>query len=215
MDYRNKLKEDLIKFLTITGDLMALNGLWFVCSIPIITIGPATCALYKVCLKLVKDGSCPVLKTFFAAFKQNFKQSLIVGAFSIFVIITLYADINYILAVEGAHQKVFIAVAVLVAAMLLIISTYGNGLLANYENSLKNHIINAFKLAFVNPVQTILIWIIILVPFALIYLFLVNELMANVILYLGWFILLFLVSLPIYMISHILNKVFLKIEKRI
>lgn len=214
MDFRDKLKYDLIRFLTIAGDLMALNALWLVCSIPIITIGPSTCALYKVCLKLAKDGSCPVLKTFFSAFKESFKQSLIIGAFSIFVIITLYSDVNYILAVEGTIQKIFIVVAIIVTAMLLIVITYGNGLIANYENSLKNHIINAFKLAFVNPIETILIWIIILLPFGLAYLFFVNELVADVILYLGWFIIMYLASLPVYLISRILTKVFTKIEKR-
>ena len=203
MDQNSKLKDGLISFLTIAGDLMALNILWLVCSLPIITIGPSTNALFSVTLKLAEGESVSVLKTFFKAFKENFKQSLLVGAFSIFVIITLYADVNYILAIEGTIQKIFIVVACLVLGVLLSTITYLNGLIAKFNNSLKGHIINTFKLAFVNPIQTILMWLILLIPF-LCLLFI----QPIVLLYLGWFFILFLISLPAYICSIIMTGVF-------
>lgn len=186
---------------------MVLNLLWLVCSIPIITIGPATNALFTVTLKLAQDEPVRVLSTFFKAFKVNIKQSLIVGAFSIFIIISLYADVLYILAIEGAIQKIYIVIFCIVLAILLIIITYLNALIARYNNTLKGHIINAFKLAFVNPLQTILMWLIILAP-VLMFLFV----QPIILLYIGWFFLLFLFSLPIYLCSTILNIVFKKIE---
>lgn len=208
-DQNSNLKRGIIKFLTIAGDLMALEALWFVCSLPIITIGPATSALFDITLRIANDEPVTVLKGFFMAFKKNFKQALIVGVFSIFVLVTLYADVMYILAIEGTLQKIYIVIAILVFAMLLIIVTYGNGLLARYNNTLKGHIINAFKLAFVNPVQTILMWLVILAP---VFMFLFIP--PIVLVYIGWFIILFAVSLPVYICSNILIQIFKRFESR-
>jgi len=210
MDNKNsKLKNGLVLFLTVVGDLMSLNLLWLACSLPIITIGPSTCALYDCLLHLANEESFPVLKTFFKSFKANFKQSLIVGALSIFVLVTLYADVNYILAIEGNLQKLFIVIAILVLAMLLIIATYGYALIAKYNNTLKGHIINAFKLAFVNPLQTIIMWFVLLIP---VFLFLFVQ--PIILIYIGWFFILFLVSLPVYLCCRILVLIFKKFDMR-
>ena len=211
MDKRGneRLKGGIIKFLTISGDLIVLNLLWLICSIPIITIGPTTNALFGVCLKIVEDEETSVIKSFFAIFKANFKQTLIVGVFSIFVIITLYADINYILSIEGNIQKVFIVVTILVLALLLTMIPYVNCLIVKYNNSLKGHIINALKLAFVSPVQTILMWLILLTP-----LLMLLFIQPIILLYLGGLILMFVFSLPVYLCAKIVNDVFKKIEAK-
>lgn len=205
MDRYSGLKNGLIAFLTVTGDLMALNILWFLCCLPIITIGPSTNALFTVTLKLAEGQAVPVLRTFFKAFKDNFKQSLVVGVFSVFVIFTLYADVNYILAIEGTLQKMYIVVACIVLALLLTTITYLNALIAKYNNTLKGHIINALKLAFVSPIQTILMWVIMLLPVLM-----VLFVQPIILLYMGWFFILFLVSLPVYVCSIIITGVFKK-----
>ena len=205
MDRYSGLKNGLIAFLTVTGDLMALNILWFLCCLPIITIGPSTNALFTVTLKLAEGQAVPVLRTFFKAFKDNFKQSLVVGVFSVFVIFTLYADVNYILAIEGTLQKIYIVVACIVLALLLTTITYLNALIAKYNNTLKGHIINTLKLAFVSPIQTILMWVIMLLPVLM-----VLFVQPIILLYMGWFFILFLVSLPVYVCSIIITGVFKK-----
>lgn len=52
-----------------------LNLLWFVCSIPIVTIGASTTALYYVTLKLVDENEGMITQQFFRAFRENFRQS--------------------------------------------------------------------------------------------------------------------------------------------
>lgn len=209
MDKNSKLKYGLINFLTVTGNLMALNILWLICSLPIITIGPSTCALFTVTLRMAEGDNSTVLRSFFKSFKENFKQSLAVGAFSIFTIITIIADIDYILAIEGILQKIYIVVAIIVLAILLTAITYLNALIAKYNNTLKGHIINTFKLAFVNPIQTILMWLVLLAP-----LLCVLFIQPIVLLYMGWFFLMFLVSLPVYICSIIMNGIFKKFSKK-
>ena len=52
-----------------------LNILWFVCSLPIVTIGASTTALYYACLKVIRDEESHAWKLFFHSFKENFKQA--------------------------------------------------------------------------------------------------------------------------------------------
>ena len=43
------------RFIGKFGDLIVLNILWIITSIPIVTIGASTTAMYYVTLKLVRD----------------------------------------------------------------------------------------------------------------------------------------------------------------
>ncbi|MFQ9510793.1 MAG: DUF624 domain-containing protein, partial [Lachnospiraceae bacterium] len=43
------------RFIGKLVDVALLNLLWIICCIPIVTIGPATTAMYYVTLKLVRD----------------------------------------------------------------------------------------------------------------------------------------------------------------
>ena len=52
-----------------------LNVLWFVCSLPIVTIGASTTALYDCTLKIADGIDGELTKRFFSSFKQNFAQA--------------------------------------------------------------------------------------------------------------------------------------------
>jgi len=54
-----------------------LNLLWFICSIPIVTIGASTTALYYVSFKIVKDEDNSLTRLFFRAFRENFRQATV------------------------------------------------------------------------------------------------------------------------------------------
>lgn len=67
----------IVRALSKICDMVCLNVLWLVCSIPIITIGASTAALYTVMLKMVKNEEGYIFRGFFKAFKSNFRQSTI------------------------------------------------------------------------------------------------------------------------------------------
>lgn len=205
----NGVKEGLIQFLTTSGNLIALNVLWFICCLPLITIGPSTCALFHCTLKIARGEDLSVLKTFFKAFKDNFKQGFIVGAFCVTSLITIAGDIYYAINQTGILQIIYIVVSIVMMAILLIIITYGNGLIVTYENGLKGHIINAFKLAFVSPLHTLLMWIILLAPIAMLL-----FIQPIVLLYSAGILLLVCFSLPVYICSLVLNIVFIRVNER-
>ena len=55
-----------------------LNFMWFICSLPIFTIGASTTALYYTSFKIAKDEGSFITTMFFRSFRQNFKQATII-----------------------------------------------------------------------------------------------------------------------------------------
>ena len=73
-----------------------LNLLWIVCSLPVITAGAATAALYDVTLRLAREEDPPVTTRFFKAFRENFRQATILWLILLGIGALLGAD-GYIL----------------------------------------------------------------------------------------------------------------------
>ena len=200
---RDKLKSSFIRFMYAMADLLILNLLWMLCSLPILTIGPAACALFSVTLKIARDEPVETVKAFFSAFRSNFKPAFLLGLLALFGAVVIYADGVYAFSSEGAVKIIFCIVTGIVAAVWLTYVCYVFALQARFENTLKAHIRNAFLLAFCAPAQTVVMWAILALPLLLI-LFLPQYIVA----YIGFLFILFGISLPVYCNSKILRKIF-------
>ena len=128
-----------------------LNLLWFVCSIPIVTIGASTTALYYSCLKIVRDEENHVGATFFRAFRENFKQSTVLWLILLGIGLFLGTD-GYILyhlrkISEGpaAVMWTLILAVVIAAAIAYVIELlYVFPLVASVQNTNAAMLKNAF-----------------------------------------------------------------------
>ena len=54
-----------------------LNCVWFLCCVPVFTIGAATTALYTVTISIAEQREGDILQQYFRAFRSNFKQATI------------------------------------------------------------------------------------------------------------------------------------------
>lgn len=70
-DYDSKL----IRTLNKISDLMILNVLTILCSLPIVTMGAAVTALYDAIWRIQQYEEIKTVRTFFDAFKANFKKA--------------------------------------------------------------------------------------------------------------------------------------------
>ena len=61
-------------FISTVADLIILDILCIICSIPIVTYGAASSAKYYVAMKKIRGEDTGTIKPFFKAFFQNFKQ---------------------------------------------------------------------------------------------------------------------------------------------
>lgn len=81
----------LYKISMTLADIFLLSFLWLIFSIPIITIGASTTAVYYVCTKKAAGSDAYVLKNFLQSFKENFLVSTLA-----FVILCLTGGVLWI-----------------------------------------------------------------------------------------------------------------------
>lgn len=62
-------------------DLVLLNVLWFVCCIPLITIGASTVALWDVMLQRIRNEEPFIIKDFYSSFRRHFKRATLAWGF--------------------------------------------------------------------------------------------------------------------------------------
>ena len=81
-------------FLTQVADVLLAGILWLVCSIPVVTIGASTAAMYQVLLNVLDGREDGVLRDFFGAFRCRFgfytKLWLVLLALGLFFGLDLY-----------------------------------------------------------------------------------------------------------------------------
>lgn len=107
-------------FFTILGKIMEVlwvSILWILFSIPIVTIGASSTALYYTVHKVVFNNEAYIFKTFVNSFKSNFKDSTVKWVLSIVVISFLCVDI---LIVRGFAESGN-TIAALIYPLLLIL----------------------------------------------------------------------------------------------
>lgn len=132
-------------FMGKVADVIILNILFIVTCIPIITIGTSLTALYSVSLKLA-DGKDPyIAQEYFRSWKSNFKQSTLLWIILLPISFLLIFNLN----IESAGTiYTFMHIGMVAALVLLgMISLYAFPLLAKFENTLKQTIMNAFLMS--------------------------------------------------------------------
>ena len=109
-------------FLFKLGDLVILNLLFLLCSLPIVTVGASYSALYYAIVKSVRHGRGYAVKNFFHAFKLNLLQGT--GGFILLGVLAWFSSngiVSYFAASSGDTSGQFmlwmsVAITFIVAA---------------------------------------------------------------------------------------------------
>lgn len=127
------LDSPLMRFLTKLADLMILNILFLITCLPIVTIGAAWTALYYVTLKMVRDEESAILRSYFHAFRQNFRQAtmLWLGVLAVGAVLILdYLILRRIDSPVAAAMNMGIGV---IAILMFLVLQYLFPLLARFD----------------------------------------------------------------------------------
>ena len=191
-------------FMSKVADLIILNLLAIVCSIPIVTIGASWTAMYFVTIRMVRKEESYIIRDFFRSFKENFKQATIIWLLALAAIGIFAGDVViYRMIPEQIPQALMIAVLVL-AYLVLGTIIYAFPLLSRFHNTIKGTIKNGFLISLVNVPYTFVFIILLAVPFVFAFFFIE---MAPFILLIGF-------SLPAYVSSIFWVKIFRKFEPK-
>lgn len=207
MSQDNKNKINFFQRIDKIGDLFFLNILFVVSCVPIITIGAAFVALYSFTIKMVdnKEGSS-VVKSYFKAFKDNFKQATATWLIILLILGSIYIEYAVSLTLTGTAVTVLTCVMAIEAVYLCFILPLIFPLIARYENSTANMFKNAFGFALTNLDKwfgAFFVWVLPIVLF-------VTD--KRVLYYAGILWLVILVAVIAYADSMILLKLFEKLE---
>lgn len=128
------------------GDLIILNILWIICSIPIFTIGASTTAVYYVTLKLVRDDDGYTIKSFFKSFRDNFKQATIIWLIVLVTGLILWFDLYFTFRVvtgNSIFRTIFTAAIGALTIIWMFMSTYVFPLQSRFYNPVKRTLFNS------------------------------------------------------------------------
>ena len=154
------------KFMEIIGritDLILLNLLFLITCLPIFTIGAAITALYDVCFRLMREADSGIMKSYFKAFKNNFKQSTLIwlllalilcpALFYFYVLFSLDSLLRYL--------GFFFVILALLSAMT---ASYVFPWISQFENATAQALKNALILSLSRLPRTFAVLAINLIP---------------------------------------------------
>lgn len=143
----------VIRILNRIGDILILHFLWLLCSLPIVTIGASTTALYYTAMKAVKYEDGYVARRFFKSFKENFKQSTIIWLIMLFAGFLCGWYLSY--SIE-THKSVLTMFSTILTCVYVFILIYIFPLQSKFDNKITVTIRNAFLLSVKNFPWTLL-----------------------------------------------------------
>ena len=159
------LNGPVMVFLAKFADLIILSTLWFFCSLPIFTIGPATAALYYVALKIVRnEEEVKISKAFFHGFKTNFKQGVILNLIFMILGVVIFVDYFFMSSVEGIWGTICSVCFFVMGIWLLCVMFYTYPLQAQFINPIRSTLKNAAFLSAQKFATTVMIFLMHMVP---------------------------------------------------
>ena len=198
----------LMRGLSRLTDLVLLNLLFLITSIPIVTIGASASALYSVFFRWHRQEESGYVKAYFHAFARDFKEATVLWlAFVVFMAISIF-DIWFFFYQTEPLSYLGVLFCFLVAVGLFTYS-YAIILVSVFANSFAGTLKNALLMAVAYFPRTLVMALINLFPFLLVGLF------PSLALQLGWLLVLLAFSGGAYLNSLLLKPVILPmIEKK-
>ena len=184
-------------FMEKIMNLCVLSLFWLVFSLPVVTAGASTAALFNYTLKLAREEEGYVWKTFFLFFLSNVVQDtgLWIGMAGLgaFLVFDLYCcQFLPFSALKWAARVVLISLMLIA----LLTSLYLLPMIAFFRTTIKRAVIHSFVMAMGNLYVSVTILVIYAAAAAAVYFIPV--------LFMVWF------TLASYVASHLFNHVFLK-----
>lgn len=167
------MESPLYKFMNRLLDMIKLNVLWLICSgvlakfviegymvlsgfgayrvfswIPILLIGPATTAAFAITLRMVDEEEGYIAKPFFKAYRDNFKQGMILGVVLLVAAYAIYMDFQFYHAAQVLKRNSvgYMVIGVIAIFMAYMHLAYAFALQSRYENTVINTMRNSYSI---------------------------------------------------------------------
>lgn len=129
------------------SDLMILNFLWIIFSLPIITIGASTAALYKMMFEIINNDEGYIIKSFYKAFRENLKKGIFLWISIIAVSFVLIVNLLFWIRYKNLLGYFSVTCTMFMIFIFLITSSYVFPVLSKSQNGILNTIRDSFILS--------------------------------------------------------------------
>ncbi len=158
-------------FMEKITDVFFLGILWFLFSIPLITMGAASTSVYQFTLKQADNEEGYVWKSFFRAFCKNFRQAtilwLLMAAVGGFLAADMWACMK--IAVPGPVRVLCFGVLLCLSLIYALTALYIFPILSRFDLPVKTILCHSFIMAMGNLYVSVTVLVIYLVFGALSY----------------------------------------------
>ena len=144
------------RFMGKVTDMFFLTCLWLLFSLPVVTIGAATCALCYCSMTLASNKEGYIREDFVRAFKENFKSATIAWIGMLALGIFFGADLYFYYHLAGGVGMVFFWIFLVLSVIFVFVALYVFPLLAWTDADLKKTLALAFVMSFKNFGWTLL-----------------------------------------------------------
>ena len=149
------------------GDMIVLNLLFLLTSLPIITMGAAMAAAYDTIHRLRKDEGESVPKLFWRGLRSNFRQSTWIWLIYLAIGALLAVDVLFLLDGTAQVSLLWYVLPVIGAIVYLFSLSFVFPLTALFENTVFKTIKNALQLAFLHPLTSLAMGVLLCLPLIL------------------------------------------------
>ena len=208
MRWKLNIESPLVSGMTTASDLLFLNFLWLLTSLPVVTIGASNAALYRVVMDMHQQKGGGLLKRYFRAWKENWKQATVIWLPTAAVIALFFFVFHSFETLNGMLGVPVKLILCFIMLLTVFINGYAYAYLGFFEDTVAVVLKNSLGAAIQKLPVTALIVFINLVPVIL----LVYSVELFMILLIFW--LLIGIALSAYlnakMILGVFEQVFLK-----
>lgn len=155
-----------MQFLSRFADLVILNILFLLTSLPIFTIGPSSAAMYTITFRMLRCREEPVIRSYFRAFRENFRQGTVLWLIVLFAAVPALVYLDHFYTMEDGPNYLFVPFLT-VFLVAVFAHCYAFPWISQFRNRTREVLRNALLLSFANLPRTIAATVINLLPLGL------------------------------------------------
>jgi len=178
-------------------DILLIGFIWTIFSLPLITIGATTTALYYVCTKKHSGDDIYIIKNFLKSFRENFAKATIIFLIIITAIMLIWINLHILNQMDwGYLNRPISAILWVVLFLVLLVSTNVFCILSRFEVNISSAIRAGLFIGFRNFFTTITNWM------TLLAIILASFFVPMILLFMG--------GMYVYFTSYAFNRLFKK-----
>lgn len=138
-------------------DVAYVSILWLIFSIPVVTIGASTTAMYYTVTKVIRHNRGYIFREFWHGFKSNFKQSTIIWLIYLLIMTILCIDLRIMRYFDNNVTYMLQYTFIVAMIVMTVILLYALAYTARFVQNVKYILINSALMSLRHLPKTILL----------------------------------------------------------